>query len=149
MEAIVVRAHKGTLAAAKRWASSSVVSALAPSSSPAYEATIEDAPDTRCSEPKLPPVFWGFFYVGCFVLVAGVAAMGELFGPAGAVAAVFVLFVLYIWQQSRAPIYFDDGNVFMLGGDKALPPPGKRALQAPAARQISRSQRPALPGPEK
>jgi hypothetical protein len=71
---------------------------------------------------------------------------GALFG-----VAIALVCILGLWRERRAPIYFDEGGPLVLGGDKpALPPPGKKALSAPAVPQVARSsQRPALPGPKK
>jgi len=94
--------------------------------------------------------FWTYFIAGTGILVGGVAAAGKLFGLPGLIAGIVALYILYLWSERRKPIYFDDGDLLMLGGDSrpALPPPGAQALPAPGPKQITRSQRPALPGPK-
>ena len=94
-------------------------------------------------------VFWVCFAAFVGGIIFGVLAVGEAFGLRAMYAAIFLLFLLCIRLERRTPVYFDDGDPFMLGGDKALPPPGTQALPAPGPRQITRSHRPALPGPKK
>jgi hypothetical protein len=100
-------------------------------------------------------VFWVCFYVATGAVLLGVVAVYNMFGMAAMYAVVFLIVLLAIWTERRRPIYFGDGSEFGLdlGGDTpTLPPPGKQALPAPGAPQISMSkpalttrQRPALP----
>jgi len=95
--------------------------------------------------------FWTYFIAGTGILVGGVAAAGKLFGLPGLIAGIVALYILYLWSERRKPVYFCDGDDAMmeLFGGRALPPPSKRALAPPGPKQITRSQRPALPGPKK
>ena len=111
------------------------------------------APDARTLLRRA--TFWLYFYVGCGIVMGGIVAVGQLFGlPAMAIAVVGVL-LFSVWLQNRTGGYggADPEMCDWMGvtppGNPQLPPPDKRALQAPSVRQITRSQRPALPGPKK
>jgi hypothetical protein len=95
-------------------------------------------------------VFWVVFYAATGTVLLGVVEVYNEFGLPAMYGAVLVLFLLCVWMERRRPVYLDDGDPFMLGGDRqALPSPGKKALPGPGAPRITRSQRPALPGPKK
>jgi hypothetical protein len=96
-------------------------------------------------------VFWALFATFTAAVLLWPVAVYETFGLPAMYAAIFLLFLLYLWTERRKPVYFDDGDLFMLGGDSrpVLPPPGERALPPPGPRQITRSQRSALPGAER
>jgi hypothetical protein len=70
---------------------------------------------------------------------------GALFG-----VAVVLVCLLGLLSGRRAPVYSDNGEPFILGGD-SQPPPGKQALPSSSTPQIGRSNqaltkhRPALP----
>jgi hypothetical protein len=77
------------------------------------------------------------FTIGAALL--GLAALYTQFGLAALWLAVGAIYLVYLALQRSGAGYFDPGGAF--GGGPALPPP--------AAPQIGRSQRPALPGPKK
>jgi hypothetical protein len=77
--------------------------------------------------------------------LVGLMAIYQSFGMAALWGAVALLFVLHLALQRRGAGYYDPGGAFG-GSGPVLPAPGKQALPGPAPRQITRPQRPALPG---
>jgi hypothetical protein len=90
-------------------------------------------------------------------VLLGIAAVGEEFGLGAMGAAVFALYLIYLWQEKRRKPACFEAAPWWLGNDPALPPPGKRALPPPGKKglpppttpRIGQSQRRALPGPKK
>ena len=111
------------------------------------------APDSRTLLRRA--LFWLYFYTATATILFGVVAVYELFGVAAMWVAVAALFLFYVWLQNRTGGYggADSEMYDWMGvappGNPQLPPPGTQALPAPGPRQLSMSQRPALPGPKK
>jgi hypothetical protein len=83
-------------------------------------------------------VFWTHYYTAATAGILGVVAIDRSFGLQAMYVVVFLLFLLCIWLERRRPVYFDS-EPFVVGGDSALPPPGKQAQPPAGARQITRA----------
>jgi hypothetical protein len=108
------------------------------------------APDARTL--LLRAVFWVYFVTRCGIMLGGLVALYVLFGLAAMWLGVVAIYLLYIWQLQRAPVYFGDGSEFGLdfGGSAPILPPGRAALPPSGTPQIgraSRALRPNRPGP--
>jgi hypothetical protein len=104
---------------------------------------------------RLPAIIDFLLYTAAMAMVAavllGLTWLYVEYGMFVFWAGVGIIIICAILNERRRPIYTASGGWPELFGDSqpSLPPPGKRALPAPAAPQIGRSRRPALPGPKK
>jgi hypothetical protein len=104
---------------------------------------------------RLPAIIDFLLYIVFMATVAAVllgltwlyVEYGMLLFCMGTGAVIFCA----ILNERRRPLYMGSGGWPEPFGDNqpSLPPPGKNALPPPAAPQIGRSRRPALPGPKK
>jgi hypothetical protein len=50
-------------------------------------------------------VFWIVFYAATGAVLLGVVAVGEEFALLAMIGAIFLLYLVYLWQERRKPIY--------------------------------------------
>jgi hypothetical protein len=109
------------------------------------------APDGRTLWRRI--AFYTWVYTATAAVLLGLVAIYDAFGLPAMCGMIFLLFILYLRLQRRAPLYFE-GEMLQLGGDlpPSLPPPGAQALPPPGrqaqiggANQALTKHRPALP----
>jgi hypothetical protein len=93
-------------------------------------------------------IFWVYFFTAVTATLFGVVWVAHTFGLGAMWAVVLLIILLSIRMERHRPSYFEGGPV-VINADPVLPPPGKRQLPAPRPAQLTKPQRPALPGPAK
>jgi hypothetical protein len=81
---------------------------------------------------------WVLFTAPIAAILLGLVAVYNEYGLPAMYGAVALLYLLYLGMQRGSSGYLDDGSMW-LGGDKALPPPGKQRLPRPGPPQIGRA----------
>jgi hypothetical protein len=79
--------------------------------------------------------FWVRFYISVGAALIGIMLVGNFFGALAMSAVVFILFVLALNMEGRAPAYMRED----WPDQPRLPPSGKQALPPRGARQVARS----------
>jgi hypothetical protein len=96
---------------------------------------------------RLPGIIDFVLFVAAMTMIAavllGLVAVYVTYGIAVFGVAVAILCIIGFLSERRSPVYSGHGD------DAPLPPPGNQALPPPAAPQIGRSRRLALPEPKK